>query len=444
MAGNFRAGGLATGMDTNAIVDQLVALRRTPIDKLVAKQRAVDVKVSALSSLASKLEAFETAVKNLAEKGARGVMASQVPSQVSVATTSASLPGRFSLEVGTLATAAKARSAAFASGQTVTGGTLQIGADGDSFDITVPDGASLATVAGLINDSEAPVTASVVNDGTNSYLVMTRDETGYELGSLPSSALSFTEASTGALGQALGLSVTTPATNASFTLDGLPVTRRSNEVTDALPGTTLTLLSQTTSAQTLILGEDSTKTKENLQTVVTSYNDILKSIQSELNLAANIDRSKTLGGEPVLRMLQSRLQGVITKTVGTGTIKTLADLGVKSDRTGQLSIDDTAFQRAIKSDGLAVDKLFDNGLKASVVDLVDVFTDSVDGAITSRKKGLADEKKRIEASVSALEIRVESYKEMLIAQFAAMEKAVSSFKATGNFLTSQSQQQNKE
>lgn len=354
MAATFRAGGLASGMDSNAIIEQLVALRRQPIEKLEATKRAVDVKVSVLGQLGSKLEAFNAALKSLASGGARGVQVVREPASVKVTANAEALAGSFSLEVGQLAQAAKARSSAFASGAVVQGGTLHIEADGDAFDVTIDDGASLGEVAEAIEASGAPVSAAVLNDGTSSYLVLTRTSTGHVIGEDPSTALSITETSTGALGQPLGLASVVSAANAQFTIDGLDFERRSNDVTDALPGTTLSLTAQTTAPQTLVLSNDSAATRANLQKVVDAYNAVVSMIQNELALKADTDRSKTLGGEPSLRSMQARMQSLITTEVGTGDVRTLADLGVRSARDGSLTIDDATFNRAFTADPGAV------------------------------------------------------------------------------------------
>lgn len=435
MAATFRAGGLASGMDSNAIIEQLVALRRQPIEKLEATKRAVDVKVSVLGQLGSKLEAFNAALKSLASGGARGVQVVREPASVKVTANAEALAGSFSLEVGQLAQAAKARSSAFASGAVVQGGTLHIEADGDAFDVTIDDGASLGEVAEAIEASGAPVSAAVLNDGTSSYLVLTRTSTGHVIGEDPSTALSITETSTGALGQPLGLASVVSAANAQFTIDGLDFERRSNDVTDALPGTTLSLTAQTTAPQTLVLSNDSAATRANLQKVVDAYNAVVSMIQNELALKADTDRSKTLGGEPSLRSMQARMQSLITTEVGTGDVRTLADLGVRSARDGSLTIDDATFNRAFTADPGAIDGLLDGGLAAAADTVVDAFVDSVDGALTLRTKSLNDQKRRIDDQVAALEARAEAYRDMLIAQYTAMEKVVSSLKAVGNFLS---------
>lgn len=444
MAGTFRAGGLSSGIDTNSIVDSLVALQRKPIEKLQEKRKLVDVKVSALAQLTSKLKAFETAARDLSTLGARGFSVSTQPASVGVTTGVGATAGRYSLEVGTLAQAAKARSTPFASGATVAGGSLHIEADGDTFDITLDDGATLEATAEAIRASGAPVTATIINDGTSRHLVLTRTSPGHEIGQPASSALSITETTTGSGGQALGLATVVSAANAQLSIDGLDIERRSNTITDALPGVTLTLQKQTTAAEDLVITDDPAATKAALQKVVDAYNEVIKVVQGELDLKADTDRNKTLGGDPAVRALQSRMQSILVREVGSGDVRTLADLGVKSGRNGTLSIDSATFDRAMASDAGSVDALFDDGLADLASTVVDAFTDVVDGSLTLRNKGLTDEGERIDERIAKLEARVERYQELLIARFTAMEQIVSATKSIGTFLSSREAAQKKE
>jgi flagellar hook-associated protein 2 len=434
---------LASGLDTTSIVDQLVALQRQPIDKLKKDKTAVDVKISGLSALATKLTAFQTAVKALGTNGARGMKVSAAPLVADVTTSSSSTPGTFSLEVTALAAAAKSTSAGF-DPTTVFNGDLQIVADGVTTSVSVQTDSTLADLATAINQSGASVTASVLDTGTQSFLVVTRTTTGFRItnpATPATDALDFT----GSLEGALTLATTTTAQNASFKVDGLTFERRSSTVTDVLPGTTLTLKATNPGApQQIVLADDTAATKTNLQAVLTAYNTVISTIQGELDLKPDTDRSKTLAGEQSLRFAQTRMQALMTQQVGTGSVRTLADLGVKSARDGTLTIDDTVFSRAMTADAGAVDKIFDGGVVATADTMVTSFTKAIDGLFTLQTSSYQAQKKRIDEQIAKLEKRVESFKELMISKFTAMESVVSKLKNTGSFLTSQDAQKKKE
>ncbi len=124
---------------------------------------------------------------------------------------------------------------------------------GTTYDpITITDGESLGDVAGAIRALGAPVSAVVLNDGTKQYLSVTNLDTGFT-GADASTALQISENSTGTQGQSLGFAQVHGASNALFTVDGLQFTRQSNTVTDAIPGTTLTLKGQTNTTETRVV-----------------------------------------------------------------------------------------------------------------------------------------------------------------------------------------------
>jgi flagellar hook-associated protein 2 len=98
--------------------------------------------------------------------------------------------------------------------------------------------------------------------------------------------------------------------------------------------------------------------------------------------------------------------------------------------------------KALAQDAGAVNNLFSQtttGLSALTKTLADRVSNSVDGTLISRRKGLNQNIKGIDDQLDRMQLRLESFRQGLIAQFTAMEKVVSGLKSVGNFLTQQSQ-----
>lgn len=436
---NFTAGGLASGLDTNTIIDGLVKLESQPITDKQNKQAALRTQISLLGQIAASVGDLGTAAKALGSGGALAVAVSSSNTAFSAVTGPGAQQGNYSIQVQTLATAAKARSVAFASSDApVQGGTLNLSVRGTSYAVTIADGASLADVALAIRQSGAPVSATVLSDGTSSYLSVTSVNTGYPIGSTPDAALSLTESSTGTQGKPLGFGIIQPSRNAVFTIDGLTFTRTSNSVTDALPGTTLTLKSVSTAPEDLVLTNDVQGTADKLQKFITAYNNTIALVQKQLDVSPNTDRTSTLAGDSTVRGLQSSLQSLVSKAVpGLGTVRSLADLGVKTERDGSLSLDQSVLQGAIARDPGAVDSLFSTastGLADASKSVVTQYTDPVSGAFTSRTNALNGNIKLLDNDIANVQARVDKYKQTLIAQFTAMENLVSQLKGLGNLL----------
>jgi flagellar hook-associated protein 2 len=437
----YNVSGLASGIDTNSIVDKLVQLESQPLAALKKRQAAYQTQVSTLGDLASKLAALGTAARALASGGALGTKATGGSQAFSATTGSGAVPGSYDVQVTQLAAPAKWRSDAFGAGEALVGGTLTLTVGADHWDVRVQDGDSLADLAFGIRQSGAPVSAVILTDDQGTHLSVTTRNTGYA-GATAASALGMTFETTGLAGKAPGLVEKQPARNATFTVDGLPFTRPTNTVTDALPGTTLTLKAQGGAAETLAISSDAEATRAKLQTYVDAYNAVAKVIQGQLDVTKDTDRASTLAGDGTLRMLQGALQGLGSATVGASTVRSLADLGVRNERDGTLSIDAATLTSALGRDPAAVNALFadaDAGLGARVTSLVDTYTLPSSGLLTARQSGLAQQLRQLTDQQDRLQLRIDAYRDGLMAQFTAMESTVSSLKNIGTFLTQQSQ-----
>ncbi len=439
MASTFQAGGLASGLDTNTIIDKFVLLRSASLTQLQKNQAGAQTKVSTLADITSKLAALQTAARALSSGGVLGATALGKNSAFTAVPGTGAVAGEYSVQVQTLAQSAKARSQAFGIDGLVRGGTLALTVQGQSYGVTIADGSSLNEAAAALRQSGAPISAVVLNDGTNLYLSISSVKTGFPVGGAAADALSIVETSTGTAGQPLGATLFQPAQNATFLVDGLAFTRQSNQVTDAVPGTSLTLAAQGGPAENLSIAYDSDATSAKLKTFVDAYNAVMSVVQKQLAVTPQTDRSATLSGDLSMRSLQARLQSLVSSTVGTlSNVRTLADLGVKTNRDGSLQIDSSALAGAIARDPSAVNAMFStaaSGLGDLTTTLADAFTRAGDGILTVRSKSLADGVREMDSQATRLQDALDAYRALLVAQFTAMEKLVSSLKNSSTFLT---------
>jgi flagellar hook-associated protein 2 len=153
----------------------------------------------------------------------------------------------------------------------------------------------------------------------------------------------------------------------------------------------------------------------------------------------NTDRNSTLAGDSTLRSLVSDMQSLLTKVVGNGTIRTLADVGIKTNfQDGTLTLDSGKLGSALQANPSAVNDLFSNlttGMGVQVKSLSDLYTNVVDGLFTSRTKNLNSRITQMDTDADSMQTRIDAFKANLTAQFTAMEQVVAGLKASGNFLT---------
>jgi flagellar hook-associated protein 2 len=444
----YQASGIASGLDTTSIVNSLVAIETQPITALQTTQTALKSQVSQLGTLASQLSALGAAASALST-GVVQVSVSSSNTGFTATADSTATAGNYNVQVTSLAAASKARSQGFASATAaaVAGGNLHLDVQGTGYDVAIAEGSDLTAVANSINASGAPVVASVISDGTQSYLSVTNNNSGFTPGTDPTAALGFTFTPTGGSSNAsLAFASVQTAANAALTVDNLPVVSQSNDVSDVIPGVTLQLKSLTSAPEVLSLATDQTKTAANLQSFITAYNTVVSDLESQLNVAAGADRSSTLAGDSTVRSLQQSLQALFTTSVpGLSGISTLADLGLTTAEDGSLSLDTSKLNAALALNPNAVNQVFSTattGLSATTQALVTQYTDPISGALTLDQQGLTSRSTDIDSEVLQMQARVDSFRANLVAQFTAMETIVSSFKSTGDYLTALANAQN--
>lgn len=444
----FTAGGLASGLDTNSIIDGMTKLESQPLTNLRTQQTGFKTQVSLIGQLVSKIGTLYSAAKALSDNGALGVQATSVNTDFTATPTANASSGSYTVSVQKLATAAQNRSAAFGDATSkVSGGTLEIKVQGTSYGhITITDGEALQDVANDIKGLGAPVNVSVLSNGKGStFLSITNKNTGFTTTDA-NNALQLIETTspTSTQGQALGFGAlpTHQATNAEFTVDSLAFVRQSNTVTDAIPGVSLLLKGKSGNDEQLTMDDDTSATATNLQKFVDAYNDIVTTARKDQLIPDGTDRNATLSGDATVRDLINSLQSIVTSNVSNlAGVRTMADLGLKTNyQDGTISIDTAKLGSAIAQDSSAVNKIFNDpltGISAQSFHFSEKFTSVVDGILTTRTKGLNDTIKRMDGDADKLQARIDAFKANLQTQFAAMEELVSGFKSTGNFLTQQ-------
>lgn len=178
-------GGLATGLDTNAIVDQLMELERQPITRLETDRTWFQSRQAAYASFDGKLTSFLSSIENLGSSDdlrQKSVSASQ-DDFLSVSAGVDALPGTsYQVEVVSLAQVHKSVSQGYADKAAQNFGTgeltLTVG-DNEAVTITIDEtNNSLEGLMQAINDADTGVNASIINDGTDSpyRLVLTGED----------------------------------------------------------------------------------------------------------------------------------------------------------------------------------------------------------------------------------------------------------------------------
>lgn len=187
MSGTITFAGISTGIDFQAIVDATVLAERRRINLVVAKQAEETAKLTAIQGFNGLLLGLLTSAHALSGQDDFQVqtVTSSLESLVTASITGNAALGTHSLKVNQLAQAHQLASQGFANIDTTSIGAGTVSIQVGSGATTVIDvDAGNNTLGGLrdaINNSEADVTATIINDGSalNPYrLLLTANDTG--------------------------------------------------------------------------------------------------------------------------------------------------------------------------------------------------------------------------------------------------------------------------
>jgi flagellar hook-associated protein 2 len=427
--------GLSSGIDTAALVSQLVAAERAPADAIARKQSDLNTQKSILGSLSSALSSLATAAQgmNVASE-LQPRTASSSDGHVTIAASSGAAATVHDVRVEQLARGQITASRTFDSADAgVLGdGSVQIttGATAQTISYSATD--SLSDIASKINSSGAGASASVLFDGRSYRLMVAATATG------TANAPSFVDS-----GDSLGLSVPDnlkiAAKDSIATIDGVAVTRSTNVVADAVTGLTFTLVSPhaaSDASSAVSVGLDTTALTAKLNTLVSAYNSVNSALHVQLDYTGTKKGSNTLFGDSALRQLQGALGSVMSSGYGADS-STLGAVGLIRAKDGSLTLDQTKLSAALAKNPDAVANLFvTGGFATALTTMTDAYTRAGDGILSSKASSLTHRSSDLQTQSDQINRRADALKTQLDAQFTALETAMSSLKSQSAFLTS--------
>ncbi len=439
--------GIGTGLDVSGLVSQLVTAAKTaPQNQIDTRRNANGAELSALGSLTSALSALQDSLTSLASGASftKFLATASSPDHFSAIADSTAAGGTYSIDVQQLATAEKASSGAYASNATLNTGSLTIQVGTKSMSVAVGAGTStLQQLATTINrDPTNPgVTASVVRAVDGDHIVFTSTKTGAAnafsvTGSGDVAGLSYDPATgTG------GLTVVTHAQDAKLSIDGFAITSATNAVQGAIQGVTINL-TQVSGAtpDTLTVTADNDSIKSAIQSFVDNYNKLVGTTRTLTAYDSGTGKSGALLGDSTLLGITSRLSRSLGSQFGASgdAVRSLADLGIKFELDGSLSVDDTKLDSALAASPEQVANLFGNaaGLGRNLTPMLEGYLQT-GGILDGRTDSLNASNKSLDKQQSQLDSRMDALTAMYTAQFTKLDQLLTSLNSTSSFLTQQ-------
>jgi flagellar hook-associated protein 2 len=457
MAGMSLTTGLISGMDTGALISQLMQVEANPQTILKTKLTATQADAAAYRAVNTRFDALKAAAEAVGKASSwTTTKATTSASAAATATAgSSALPGSLTFSVAKLAAThsligpeltstvpstptvpASAANVPFAATITITDAS---GANPQTFD--VGGTGSLADAVTAINKKThlgLTATAMQVADGTF-RLQVTASNSGAAkaFGLTTDNGRTFTELTKGADAE-LSVGTTSPFTVKSPT----------NTFTGLLPGTTITVAAPTTTPVTVTVANDPDAVAAKVSALVGAANGVLSTVTS---YTAGTSATATLKGDSALRGLASQILTAASSAVGADGSPAVAGLQLNKD--GTIAFDQAKFSATLKSDPALVQRLFAGtpagvdangaevpavtGIAGGLAAIGKAASDSTTGTLTLLAKSEDAQAKDIQARIADWDLRLALRKDSLTRQFTAMETALGTLQNQSTWLSGQ-------
>ena len=451
--------GAGSGIDIKGLAQGLVDAEKTPKkERIDAKIAQSEAKITGYGAVKYALSELKTAFGKLNDASDFSSIqpSNTQPAAFGVTASTTAEAGSYSIEVLQTALAQRTASSNFADRATplnvvspaTTGTAFNLnltvgGVSKGAINVTNPTPAGMVSA---INGAKLGVTAQLINTG-NGYNVVVTGDTG------ASQAFSLTSddgSGTPVPGVQFATQLQT-ATDASFKVNGLAVSRSSNTVTDVIDGVTLDLYANTTGAARLDLNRDTASIKDNIKGLVTAYNDFDESLKVLGDRSSEVEEfGGVLAGESLLESVRTQVRAMVTNNSSTpGTnIKAARDVGLSIDRYGKLSLNEGKLDTALQNNFGEVSTLFSAGtnnksiyspapagLAGDAINKIEKMLLST-GIIETQSANATTKIAKYKEELATLEDRMEKLLNRYMSQFSVMESIVGNSNSMREGLTS--------
>jgi len=352
-----------SGIELKSLVSGLVEAE-TGGQRSLTQRRVEDTNttISAMGQLSQEVGFFRDGMSRAAETASRGAGSSSSAVSIDVTNEATAKDISAAIEVEELASpqvltfqfdANTTRSTA------VSTGSISLDTPAWTDPRTAEISTNAATLGGLadaINGVEG-LTASLLDTG-NGLAMVVKAEDGIDsaldansitavktaLGMTADAVDGETDSAKNPLGAATAETV---AKNASFNVDGLQITRGSNEIDDLFAGHTLTLNAVGTS--NLTSAETSASLKDRVNGFLAEVNALKSYLETATQRGLNGAEPGPLAGDRSAQSVLDRLRGITTQPIpGFGDEPVfLAQLGLQTERDGSLTLNESVFDTRI-------------------------------------------------------------------------------------------------
>ncbi|KQN94659.1 flagellar filament capping protein FliD [Arthrobacter sp. Leaf69] len=426
--------GLASGLDTTALISSVMQVEAIPQTLLKYKSQDLQSMVSALQGLNSKVAALATQATAAAKPGALDLnTATTTSDKVTATPTAAAKAGSIDFQVTKLA---QTQVTVTPKVNAVVGWpytTMTINSGGQAYTIE-PLTSNLDDVVKSVNAAGAGVTASKVAVGAGEYrLQFTATKSG-EAGAFTISdpGTTFTDVKAA---QDAEISLW-PGTAAAQS-----VKSSTNTFTDLLPGVSITAKEVTAAPVTLTVARDDAGITKLASGLVEGVNSIFSYVASKTAVTSTTNTSGTsttagiFAGDSAVRSVNQNILSAASLPVGTPP-RSPSEIGISITKTGTMEFDEKKFSAALAADPAGTAAKVQE-IATRVAAAATTASDKYDGTLTKKITGQQSEVRDLADRISDWDTRLESRKATLQRTYSGLEVALSNMQAQQSWLTAQ-------
>lgn len=378
-------------IDSLRAVDEAAQL--DPIDEDLATNSTQQTDLETLTTLASALQTSASALADDTYFLQRTTTVSD--EAVTVTADGGTNVQDFTLHVDQLAQQDIYQSTGFSSetsAVTTASDTLTIEIDGTSYSFAVSSSTTLTDLADMINDKlDGSVTASILDTGgdTPYKLILKSDDTGEDYAITLSSTNYESDPTSTNILSSLGWDDTDnhlqTAQDASFTYNGVSITRSSNTVDDLIVGVTITLneVQDTGDTTSVSIEQDWTDIKTQIESFVSAFNSLVENLDSATSYDAEEETAGVFQGVSQLTSFLSSIKQQVQSLDENG--RSLLDYGLTFE-DGTLTFDEDTFDEKVEDDPDDVQDFFMGSTTSETTTYTG--TSIASGALSITYKGL--------------------------------------------------------
>ena len=313
--------------------------------------------------------------------------------------------------------------------------TVQVIDGSQNLTIETDDEDTLDDLIEKLNAAGSPLTATTLSVGSSgSRLVLNSKASGalsrFQIDS-SIAGLSFSETS-----QAQDALI---AVGASDTSGGILINSQSNTFDGSIAGINLTIVDTSETAVEINVSNDDSGISKSLDLLVTQFNRVIDRIKSVASYDSATKVSGLLYGDTEVLRIQSTFSTLFSSRVVTGSIRSVAELGLSFNDQGKLEFDKTRFEKRLSDDPQAVRDFFSKektGFAARAKTMIDSLSGENNSALISKNLSLQSKIEQNDSRIAFLTSRLDKQRERLLNSFYKMEEAIQKIQSSQSSISS--------